>query len=134
MIHEHSKELGKRTNCIPSMCPLLPLRDDPPQKIEATGWEKTTNFMDNPNAIYSKILDAMSLLSERLREHHRVQSDTAAAEQGFVLSEDFHSAPTNVTSSNTCGSAVNSHFENTGKSQFLCVLLLNPSPSAENLT
>lgn len=76
MIYEHSKELGKRTNCIPSMCPLLLLHDGSPQKMEVKGLEKTTNFMDNPSAIYSKLLDPMSLLSERLWQLHAVQSDT----------------------------------------------------------
>lgn len=76
MIHEHSKELGKRTNCIPSICPLPPSAwwSSPKKWRRKAG--RTANFMDNPNAICSKLLDPMSPLSERPRELHRVQSDT----------------------------------------------------------
>lgn len=58
-------------------------------------------------------------------EHRGVGSDIwLGAERGFVPSEDFHNAFPNVTSSNTGGSAVNSHFENTGRRQLLHVFLL----------
>lgn len=66
--------MGKRTNCIPSTCPLLPQHDGPPPKNK--GWEKNHNFMDNPSAVYSKLPDPVAPLSERPRELHRVQSDT----------------------------------------------------------